>query len=126
MANARLHVNQHAKPLVQLEIRSAKERIKISNIKRREVFAQKMGGPIIYWSSFHIIENSNGEIMNQSDGIVIEDYVWIGIGAILLKGIRIGSGAVIAAGSVVTKDVPSNCMVAGNPAHIIRKDIHWR
>ena len=77
-------------------------------------------------SDFHIIENSNGEIMNQSDGIVIEDYVWIGIGAILLKGIRIGSGAVIAAGSVVTKDVPSNCMVAGNPAHIIRKDIHWR
>ena len=60
------------------------------------------------------------------DGIVIEDYVWIGIGAILLKGIRIGSGAVIAAGSVVTKNVPSNCMVAGNPAHIIRKDIHWR
>ena len=80
----------------------------------------------IYDSDFHIIENSNGEIMNQSDGIVIEDYVWIGIGAILLKGIRIGSGAVIAAGSVVTKDVPSNCMVAGNPAHIIRKDMHWR
>ena len=80
----------------------------------------------IYDSDFHIIENSNGEIMNQSDGIVIEDYVWIGIGAILLKGIRIVSGAVIAAGSVVTKDVPSNCMVAGNPAHIIRKDIHWR
>jgi acetyltransferase-like isoleucine patch superfamily enzyme len=48
--------------------------------------------------------------------VVIEDDVWIGIGAIVLKGVRIGRGARIAAGSVVTADVPADTAVAGNPA----------
>ncbi|MFA5625825.1 MAG: acyltransferase [Bradymonadales bacterium] len=52
--------------------------------------------------------------------IVIEDNVWVGHGAILLHGIHIGAGAVIAAGAVVTKDVPANAIVGGNPAAIIR------
>lgn len=48
--------------------------------------------------------------------IVIEDDVWIGFGAILLSGITIGRGAIVAAGSVVTKDVKPYEIVAGNPA----------
>lgn len=48
--------------------------------------------------------------------VVIEDAVWIGIGAIILKGVRIGSGARIGAGAVVTSDVPAGTAVAGNPA----------
>ncbi|MEM9528530.1 MAG: acyltransferase, partial [Bacteroidota bacterium] len=52
--------------------------------------------------------------------IVIEDDVWIGLGAIIMHGILIESGAVIAAGAVVTKDVPKNAIVGGNPAKIIR------
>ena len=51
--------------------------------------------------------------------VVIEDDVWIGIGAILLKGVRIGRGARIGAGAVVTKDVPPGATVAGNPAKIM-------
>lgn len=52
--------------------------------------------------------------------VVIEDRVWIGFNAIILKGVRIGREAVVAAGAVVTKDVPAGAVVAGNPARIIR------
>jgi acetyltransferase-like isoleucine patch superfamily enzyme len=52
--------------------------------------------------------------------ITIFDEAWIGTGAILLSGVTIGEGAVVAAGSVVTKDVPAGAIVAGNPARIIK------
>jgi acetyltransferase-like isoleucine patch superfamily enzyme len=48
--------------------------------------------------------------------VVIEDDAWIGIGAIVLKGVRIGRGARVAAGAVVTANVPAGATVAGNPA----------
>lgn len=50
--------------------------------------------------------------------IVVEDGVWIGFGAMILSGVRIGRGSVVAAGSVVNRDVPENVLVAGNPAVI--------
>jgi acetyltransferase-like isoleucine patch superfamily enzyme len=53
--------------------------------------------------------------------IVIEDDVWIGFNAIILKGVIIGCGAIVAAGSLVTKDVPPYTLVGGNPARFIRK-----
>jgi acetyltransferase-like isoleucine patch superfamily enzyme len=48
--------------------------------------------------------------------VVIEDDVWVGIGAIILKGVRIGAGARIDAGAVVTRDLPAGSHVHGNPA----------
>ena len=48
--------------------------------------------------------------------VIIEDDVWIGIGAIILKGVHIGAGARIHAGAVVTRDVPPGAVFAGNPA----------
>jgi acetyltransferase-like isoleucine patch superfamily enzyme len=56
----------------------------------------------------------------------IEDNVWIGCRSIILKGVKVGKGSVIAAGSVVTKDVPPNTVVGGNPAKVLKKDIYWR
>lgn len=50
----------------------------------------------------------------------IEDDVWIGARAIILPGLKIGKGAIIGAGSVVTKDIPPYAICAGNPAKIIR------
>jgi phosphonate metabolism protein (transferase hexapeptide repeat family) len=47
--------------------------------------------------------------------------VWIGHGAIILPGRNVGPGAVIAAGAIVTKDVPAYCIVAGNPAKVVRR-----
>lgn len=53
--------------------------------------------------------------------IVIEDDVWIGANATITKGVRIGHGAIVAAGSVVTKDVPAMTIVGGSPAKVIKE-----
>ena len=58
--------------------------------------------------------------MSIARPIVVGDYVWIGAGAIILPGVTIGEGAVVAAGSVVTKDVAARMVVAGNPAKPLR------
>ena len=52
--------------------------------------------------------------------IIIEDDVWIGFNCIILKGVRIGKGAIIGAGSVITKDVPAYAVVVGNPPEIVK------
>lgn len=53
--------------------------------------------------------------------VTIKDKVWIGFNSIILKGVTIGEGSVVAAGSVVTKDVPSWTLVGGNPARILKE-----
>jgi len=75
-------------------------------------------------SDFHNII-VNGMMKPKEAKIIIEENVWIGARAIVLKGVKIGKGAVIAAGSIVTKDVPPKCLVAGNPAKIIRENVEW-
>jgi acetyltransferase-like isoleucine patch superfamily enzyme len=69
-----------------------------------------------------LIENGPWEQKGNiaSKPIVIHDKVWISFNAIILKGVTIGEGAVVAAGSVVTKDVAPYTMVAGNPAKFIK------
>jgi maltose O-acetyltransferase len=56
-----------------------------------------------------------------ANSIEIGDGCWIGARSIILGGVRIGEGSVVAAGSVVTRDVPSNVLIAGVPACIKRK-----
>lgn len=59
--------------------------------------------------------------------IVIEDDAWIGCRCLILKGVTVGKGAIVGAGSVVTKDVPPHTLVAGNPARIIKENIEpWK
>ncbi|MES2951087.1 MAG: acyltransferase [Pseudomonadota bacterium] len=57
--------------------------------------------------------------VNEQHSIVLERDAWVGYGATLLSGIRVGRGSVIAAGAVVTKDVPPYAIMAGNPARQI-------
>jgi virginiamycin A acetyltransferase len=52
---------------------------------------------------------------------VVENDVWLGYGALIMPGIRIGNGAIVASGSVVTRDVPAYAVVGGNPANVIRR-----
>jgi maltose O-acetyltransferase len=66
--------------------------------------------------------NEHGPTAGQlAAPVVIEDNVWIGAHTIILPGVRIGQNAAIGAGSVVTRDVPANCMAVGNPARILRQ-----
>lgn len=67
-----------------------------------------------------ILKNEMFEAVSKGD-IVVDDDVWIGLNAIILSGVHIGQGAVIAAGAVVTKDVPPYAVAAGNPAKVIKK-----
>lgn len=53
--------------------------------------------------------------------VVIGANVWIGIGAIILRGVEIGDNSIVAAGAVVTRSVPPNVIVAGNPARVVRE-----
>ncbi len=57
--------------------------------------------------------------------MIIGNHVWIGENALILKGVKIGDNSIVGAGSVVTKDVPNNSIVAGNPARIIKNNINW-
>jgi acetyltransferase-like isoleucine patch superfamily enzyme len=59
-------------------------------------------------------------VVPQSYPVVIEDNVWIGSKVVILPGVRIGSRAVIGAGSIVTRDIPPRCVAAGNPARVLR------
>ncbi len=78
----------------------------------------------IYDTDFHPIDPYERLKLNtpaQSAEVVIEDCVWIGANAMILKGVHIGRGAVIAADSIVTKDVPEFTIFGGNPAKLIRE-----
>lgn len=57
--------------------------------------------------------------------IIIGNHVWIGNRAMILKGVSIGEGAIVAAGSIVTKDVPPHSVVAGIPAKVIKSNVSW-
>lgn len=65
------------------------------------------------------LKNKNWEVVN-SKPIVINNHVWIGAEALILKGVTIGEGSIVGARSVVTKDVPPHTIVAGNPAKVVR------
>lgn len=69
-------------------------------------------------TDFHVA----GDALRRSrpSPVVLDDLVWVGAAAMVLKGVHVGRGATIAAGSVVTKDVPAGAMVAGVPARVIR------
>lgn len=64
------------------------------------------------------IEVANSAV--PSKPVQIDDYVWVGANAMILKGVHVGRGAVIGAGSVVTKDVPELTIYAGNPARYVK------
>lgn len=65
----------------------------------------------------------NGGI--KTEPIKIGNHVWIGSRVMILPGVHIGDGAVVAAGAVVTKDVKEKTLVAGCPAHVVKKDVEW-
>ena len=69
----------------------------------------------------HLIFKTNDRDFISKGDITIEEDVWIGSNAVILSGVTLGRGSVVAAGAIVTKDVPRYAIVAGNPARVIKK-----
>ena len=82
-----------------------------------------MAGPAVQiYTAAHLLQaEARIQGWEVAKPIVIEDNVWLGGGAILLPGVRIGRNAVVGAGAVVSRNVPANTIVAGNPAKVIRE-----
>jgi len=88
----------------------------------------RIGNDVIMGDRVTLRDSDNHDIGSgrpMGAPIVIEDNVWIGLESTILKGVTIGTGAMVAAGSLVTKDVPPGTLVAGRPAKVIRQDIAW-
>lgn len=80
---------------------------------------------IIRDNDAHKVFYEDGSSNALAKAVNIGEHVWIGTRAVILKGVTVGSGAVIAAGAVVTKDVPENTIVAGIPAKVIRENVKF-
>ncbi|MEH6656450.1 acyltransferase [Leeuwenhoekiella marinoflava] len=78
---------------------------------------QQIGTPTRLASA---IRDKDYDWLGLQSKIIIEDDVWIGYGAVIMSGVKIFRGSIIAAGSIVTKDVPVNSIVGGNPAKFLR------
>jgi len=74
-------------------------------------------------SDFHHYQQANQELSHATKEVIIGNNVWIGNNVIILKGVHIGDNAIVAAGSVVTKDVLASSIVGGNPAKLIKNGI---
>jgi acetyltransferase-like isoleucine patch superfamily enzyme len=73
---------------------------------------------VIIDTDYHGIESRHDQV--EPAPIIIEDDVWVGARCIILKGVTIGQGAVIGAGSIVTKDIPPHTLAMGTPAHVVK------
>lgn len=77
---------------------------------------------------FTVMDSDAHKIIGGDDEakeVIIGNHVWIGTRVTILKGVHVGDGAIIAAGAVVTKDVPAKALVVGVPAKVIRENVEW-
>lgn len=72
-----------------------------------------------------VIDLISKDRINKSRDVLIDSHVWLGNNSMVLKGVKIENGSIVGAGSVVTKDVPANVVVVGNPARVIKRNVTW-
>lgn len=82
---------------------------------------------VLYDSDMHQIQNDCGEVINPPEEVVIGEHVWLGIGSKVLKGVTIGAGAMVGAGTVVTKNMPEHAMVvSGSSCRCVKENVNWK
>jgi acetyltransferase-like isoleucine patch superfamily enzyme len=82
---------------------------------------------LITTSDMHsIIDLDTGERINRAEDVILEDEVWLGANATVLKGAWIGKGSIIGLGSLVTGSIPAYSLAVGAPARVIRSRVTWR
>ena len=72
-----------------------------------------------------VLDNESGSIINKPHNITIGNHVWVCQNSSIIKTVEIGDDSIIAFGAVVTKGCPSNSIIAGNPAKIVKSNINW-
>lgn len=73
-----------------------------------------------------LVDLGTMSVLNQAhETTIIGEHVWLGRRAVVMPGVRIGKGAVLAAGAVATRDIPECCIAAGVPAAVIRQNVSW-
>lgn len=82
-------------------------------------------GTSVRTSDLHAIYDSDDNLLNPSTDVSIADHCWIGLDAVIAKGVHIGAGSIVAARSFVTRDVAARSLVAGTPAKQVRQQIRW-
>lgn len=95
--------------------------------------AVRVGADCMFSSQVHITTTDSHSVLdagtkqriNPAGDVIIGDHVWVGAGVRILKGVRVGDNSVIGAGSIVTKDIPCNTVVAGIPARVIKEGVTW-
>ena len=73
-----------------------------------------------------IYDLATGVRINPAASVEIGDHVWLGLRSLVMKGARIGDGAVVAAGALVSGEVEPACIVGGTPARVLRRGVVWR
>jgi UDP-3-O-[3-hydroxymyristoyl] glucosamine N-acyltransferase len=120
---------------VRLHLRDAGARIELGARSflnyRTEIVAHdrvRVGADCLLAWDVQVVDSDSHSVDGRphTAPVVIGDGVWIGCRATVLKGVTVGDGAVVAAGSVVVSDVPARCLVGGNPARLLREGVTWQ
>jgi acetyltransferase-like isoleucine patch superfamily enzyme len=126
---ANIRVGQDARVVVGRNV-SSTSRVGMSAVEGAEI---TIGDDVMFASDNQlrcddghpIFDVRTGKRVNPSRSIAIGDHVWLGWGAVLLGGTTLGEGSVVGIRSVVKGAFPNNCVIAGVPARVLRKDVAW-
>lgn len=89
-------------------------------------YVEIKSGCLFSWDILVMDTNYHTILQSQNNQpVIFRSRVWVGARATILKGVELGTGSVVAAGAVVVRDVPERCVVAGNPAGVVKNNIDW-